>query len=490
MKLSSKTTINELLKTHPFLADFLVAYNPKFALLKNKVALATMGKVASLKRVAGMGEVAIDQLIGDIANEIEKQTGEAVAVETGAGVSKTLDQKKIAALKAIIGDLHGGGDFEALKKRFADLIVDVAPAEIVAMEQELITEGMPAEEVQRLSELHVGVFKEVLDGQDIPEVAPGHPVDTFLKENETFAAAVGDLDLLFQQLQTDSGAEKIGELEAALSGALDTPSKVEIHYQRKENQLFPFLENHGITGPSQVMWGVHDEIRAKLKLARLALDGGEARAIVKEGASFNQAVSDMIFKENHILFPLAIETLEESEWIQIRSGEGDIGYAFDPPSEDWPGADSTPLPGQERAEKDAGVLSLDTGKMTLAQINLMLKHLPVDMTFVDEHDHVQYFSAGKERLFPRSPGIIGRSVQNCHPPKSLGTVDRIVGSFKDGSKDSAEFWITMNERRIYIRYFAVRDDEGVYRGTVEVSQDITDIQAITGERRLLDWDEA
>ena len=133
------------------------------------------------------------------------------------------------------------------------------------------------------------------------------------------------------------------------------------------------------------------------------------------------------------------------------------------------------------------LLSLDNGKVTAGQVNLVLKHLPVDITYVDENNEVRYYSEGKERIFPRSPGIIGRKVQNCHPPKSVDTVNKIVAAFRDGSKDSADFWLELGGRLIYIRYLAVRDTDGAYRGVVEVSQDITDIRKIEGERRLLDW---
>jgi DUF438 domain-containing protein len=172
--------------------------------------------------------------------------------------------------------------------------------------------------------------------------------------------------------------------------------------------------------------------------------------------------------------------------MEITKGEKDIGYAFEAPSLDWLKATAVSEPVGE-----AGIVSdrlrLDTGLMTLSQVNLVLKHLPVDLTFVDKNDEAQYFSTGKERIFPRSPGIIGRNVQKCHPAKSLDTVNRIVNEFKAGTKDKAEFWIQLRGRLIFIRYFAVRDNEGVYQGTLEVTQDITDIQAIKGERRLLDW---
>jgi hypothetical protein len=136
----------------------------------------------------------------------------------------------------------------------------------------------------------------------------------------------------------------------------------------------------------------------------------------------------------------------------------------------------------------AGALGLSTGQMTLEQINLMLTHLPVDLTFVDEDDRVAYYSEGPERIFPRSPAIIGREVRNCHPPKSVHIVNKILDAFKSGARGTAEFWIELGGRFIYIRYFAVRDSNGYYRGTLEVSQDLTEIRKLEGQQRLLDWD--
>jgi len=237
------------------------------------------------------------------------------------------------------------------------------------------------------------------------------------------------------------------------------------------------------------MWSVHDDIRAKLKRTREAFENKDLGAFLENGKDCTQAIVDMAYKENHILFPLSIELLDQSEWTEVTKGERDIGYAFEAPAVDWLKATAISKPAieAEKAETVSDRLELDTGLMTLSQVNLVLKHLPVDLTFVDESDEAQYFSAGKERIFPRSPGIIGRKVQKCHPAKSLDTVKQIVKEFKDGTKDKAEFWIQVRGRLIYIRYFAVRDDEDVYRGTLEVSQDITDIQSIKGERRLLDW---
>lgn len=491
MILSSNTSIDQLLAEYPFLLDFLIEYNPRFELLKNKLMRATVGKMATMKQVAALGEVPLHTLLKDIAAEIESHTGEDIALETSQETESSSDEDKLARLKEIIRDLHRDVPLEEVKERFEELIADVEPTEIAAMEEQLIREGMPVEEIQRLSDVHVSVFKDALDVKDLVDAPAGHPLHTFMEENRAFRKVLGDLDLLLQQLQMETTADKLSGLEEPLREALDALSKVDIHYQRKENQLFPYLEGHGISGPPQVMWGRHDEIRALLKQAREALEGQDPEAFLEKGKDCARAVEDMIYKEEHILFPLSLETLEESDWIDIRKGESDIGYAFAGPTVDWPRSviHSEAPRGKGQVEEDAEQLELDTGRLALEQVNLMLKHLPVDMTFVDENDRVRYFSAGKERIFPRSPGIIGRSVQKCHPPKSLEVVNRIVGEFKAGTKDEASFWIEVQGGRlVYIRYFAVRDDEDVFRGTLEVSQDITEIKSIEGERKLLDWD--
>lgn len=133
-------------------------------------------------------------------------------------------------------------------------------------------------------------------------------------------------------------------------------------------------------------------------------------------------------------------------------------------------------------------IELQTGGLNSQQIDLVLTHLPVDITFVDAEGHVQYYSDSKHRIFRRVPGIIGRHVEKCHPSSSVDKVKQIVDAFQSGKKDSAEFWIRLKERLILIRYFALRDGDGTYQGTMEVSQDVTDIQKLEGERRLLDWD--
>jgi DUF438 domain-containing protein len=250
-----------------------------------------------------------------------------------------------------------------------------------------------------------------------------------------------------------------------VSEKLEALAIVDIHYQRKENQLFPFLEKHGITAPPQVMWSVHDEIRALIKDIRTALNSQDTAAAIDKGEKLAQKIDDMIFKEEKIMFPMAMEVLTKQDWEEMTSARVE----------------------RQASKLTEGLMSLDTGELSAQQLNLILTNLPIDVTFIDENDVVRYYSESKERIFPRSPEIIGRKVQNCHPPKSVRIVNHILEEFKAGKRDVAEFWINFQGKLVHIRYFAVRDKEHRYVGTIEVTQDVTSIKALQGEHRLLDW---
>jgi DUF438 domain-containing protein len=195
----------------------------------------------------------------------------------------------------------------------------------------------------------------------------------------------------------------------------------------------------------------------------------------------------MFYKEENILFPTALEKLSEEEWTAVRAQEQEVGYCYVKPGTQWsPGAAPGPVPAEAEEAVVGGLVHLDTGALTPQAVNWLLTNLPVDVTYVDADDKVRFFSQTKERIFPRSPAIIGREVQKCHPPASVHRVQRIVDDFREGRRDEAEFWIQMGPKFIHIRYFAIRDEQGKYQGTLEVSQDVTGIRALEGERRLLD----
>ncbi len=479
MELSPKTKIDDLLSSYPFLLEFFLGKSPKFKLLQSAFSRKTIGKVATLAQVASIGGLNLDQFLLDIAAEIREKTGEAVAPE---------DRKaRQEILKGIIMDLHNGEDMEILKQRFHDLVKDIAPSEIAAMEQGLIEEGMPESEIKRLCDVHVKVFQESLESQAAPRTPPGHPVHTFMLENRAAAEITREIGQILDK-PGDLGEEEFfrlhrGELEQLMERLAD----IDLHYLRKENQLFPLLEEYEITGPSQVMWALHDDIRDAIKTARSELAtsrGHEALNTIKYAI---KSIDDMIYKEENILFPMAMETLTDADWQKVGQGENEIGYAWIV-AEQGGAAEETVSPVLKKSAQGSVTLDLATGQLTPEQVNLILTHLPVEISFVDENDELRYYSQVKHKIFPRSPGVIGRKVQNCHPPASLDKVQRILDEFRSGRKDIADFWIEKKDRFIYIRYFAVRDDNQTYRGTLEVAQDATALRGLTGQQRLLDWE--
>jgi len=386
--------------------------------------------------------------------------------------------KRREALKRVIHQLHEGKSVDEVKAEFAALLEGVSASEIAALEQALIAEGMPEMEIKRLCDVHVAAFKDALDAQEKPESVPGHPIHIFRAEN---AAAAQVLDALEAAIQAGRWEQARAELQRL--------REYDKHYLRKEYLLFPFLEQHGFSGPSAVMWAIHDDVRAGWKkLDVLLADAPDLAQVAQTFGPLATAIREMFYKEEHILFPAALQMLSNEEWASIHVQEPEFGVCYveaaEPQAAAGPPTQSEPQPAPQSAAE--GLIPLQTGALTPQQVALLLTYLPVDVTFVDEHDAVQFFSATKERIFQRSPAIIGRSVQKCHPPASVHRVQRILDDFRDGRRDVAEFWIQMGGKFIHIRYFAVRDEQGEYRGTVEVSQDVTHIRALEGERRLLD----
>lgn len=392
-------------------------------------------------------------------------------------------------LKELIMELHEGKSVDEVKARFATLIEGVSATEISEMEQTLIREGMPVEEVQRLCDVHAAVFKGSIEEIHRPEneaEIPGHPIHTFRQENRAIEALINERILPAIEAAKSRDGKEYAD---TLAGLFEELWQIDKHYSRKENLLFPYMEKYGITAPPKVMWGVDDEIRAELKEVLALLRDGSAgkEVILEKAAAAVGRVNEMIFKEENILFPMVLETLTQGEWMEIEEASDEIGYCLYKPAVRWlPAAQDE---AEERtAEKELGTeyVHFDAGYMLPEEVNAMLNTLPIDMTFVDKNGQVKYFSQGKERIFARPKTIIGRQVSNCHPPASVHIVEDIVADLMSGKKDHEDFWIKMGDKYVYIRYFAVRNAKGEYLGTVEVSQDIKPIQEITGEKRLVE----
>ncbi len=402
-------------------------------------------------------------------------------------ISKEKSERR-EMLKQIIKELHDGKSVEEVKAKFEEAVGDVTVSEISQMEHDLmVEEGIPVEEIQRLCSVHTAVFKgsiEEIHLSEKPEEQPGHPVHTWKAENKEIDMLVNfKLSLHKDRFEKEDSDENRFKLLEDLNLLLD----VDKHYSRKENLLFPYLEKYGIEGPTKVMWGVDDRIRASIKSVKQKLSNydGRKNEIIADLDEVISEVNEMIFKEENILFPMALETLTEDEWVQIAAESDEIGYCLISPQEVW-------QPVRHHLEKDNtmgtaedGYIHFETGILSLKQLEALLNHLPIDITFVDENDIVRYFSQGPERIFARTKAVIGRSVQNCHPPQSVHVVEKIVADFKSGAKDSEDFWIPFKDMYVYIRYFAVRDENGKYLGTLEVTQNVADIRNLKGEKRIL-----
>jgi DUF438 domain-containing protein len=391
-------------------------------------------------------------------------------------------RKKV--IKDLLSQLHAGKTVDEVKSQFEKAFSGVSASEISDAEQALIAEGMPVHEVQRLCDVHSAVFKGSIEDIHKPSEAsktPGHPAHTLVQENRAIESLIDKrihphLNALLEGTEKDADA---------LLEDLKALHEIHKHYLRKENILFPYLEQYGITAPPKVMWGVDDEIRELIKYAvsQATVYKGDANSL---GIAVEEAITrvkEMIFKEENILLPMLLEQLTPQEWKRIADESHDLGYCLieQPPS--W-----QPAGGEEKAQPvkaQDGAINLPTGVLSVKELTAMLDTLPVDMTFVDKDDTVKYFSQGAERVFPRTRAIIGRKVANCHPPASVHIVEGIVNDFKSGKKTHEDFWIRMGEKYVYIRYFAVRDANGQYLGTLEVTQDIAPVQQISGEKRLV-----
>ncbi len=387
-------------------------------------------------------------------------------------------------VKELLRRLHEGADPEEVREEFRDAIKGLTPLDIARIEEELIREGMPPEEVQKFCDLHLSVLREAVEGER-PSLPPWHPVYILMEEHRMQMEMAEKLREVAKRIAEATSFDKAGDAVEEARRIAEHLREAEKHYLREENVLFPYLEKHGVTQPPAIMWMEHDRIRETKRAIYAALDnpgdfGEFAKAMMDHSLLLNEMFLSHFYKENNVLFPTALNLFSEEEWRAVRMEFDDIGYCCFVP-EAMP--DETPGATPQGAE---GEISFPTGSLTKEQLEAILNSLPVDITFVDSEDTVRYFNQSKERIFVRTKAVIGRKVQQCHPQKSIDVVNKIIDDFRNGRRDVAEFWINMGGRLIYIRYFPVRNAKGEYLGVLEVTQDITDIKKIEGEKRLLD----
>jgi PAS domain S-box-containing protein len=404
-------------------------------------------------------------------------------------------ENKKRVLKSLIKKLHTGASPQQLKQEFSRVLKDTTPLEIAKIEQDLIAEGMPRDELRKLCDLHMTIFREQLQKQDL-DVPPEHPIHILTEEHSVMVQLAGQLRTISKDLERSTEQKPAAAHLRGLEHIAEDFEDSEKHYLREENVLFPILEKHGVTEPPAIMWTEHNQIREEKKRLRPLLRTHKTlgfqdfrQQVTQIAEALNSILPSHFFKENRMLFPTALRVISGDEWKSIRAEFDNIGYCcFTPPELTAEPSVTEPPTAEVTAPTVAkGVLQFETGSLSTAEVEAVLDALPIDITWVDQEDAVKYFNKAEERLFVRSKAIIGRKVQLCHPQKSVHVVNKIVEAFKAGKKDVAEFWIQNDGRLVYIRYFAVRDHRGKYLGTLEVTQDITHIKQIEGEKRLLDW---
>ncbi|MDY9917950.1 MAG: DUF438 domain-containing protein [Proteiniphilum sp.] len=396
-------------------------------------------------------------------------------------------------LRHLLLRLHEGDNPEILRQRLIEVLKSIPYHEVVEVEQELInSNALTEEEILDFCDLHTAVLDGSIDLQGAKQIPPGHPVDTFKKENIAIRQQIKAYEEVKKKIADITDAQVTGYV-LQLRTIFNNFSDIDKHYKRKEYQLFPFLEKHLITGPPKVMWGKHDETRELLKNSHEALaspisGAEELKSIVQLVLDHTvEMIAGMIMKEEEILLPMSMDTLTEDEWYKIYQETPEFGYCLIDPEDEW-------APGGMKVEKQefvtADAIRLSSGAFNLEELEALFLHLPIDITFVDKNDKVRFFSHSPNRVFERNRSIIGRDVRMCHPPGSVHIVEQILTDFRSGKENKAVFWMSNFQGRfIYIEYSAVRGKEGEYLGVVEVTQDITTMRKLEGDQRLLSYEQ-
>ncbi len=393
-------------------------------------------------------------------------------------------KKRIEDIFAYSMGIMEGENGRLLIEKYKESLETLTPHDMLAMENKQLERGVPPDLIKKSIGKVINSFYKALSSYKWEKPGEGEFLFFMMAENSELEKRLGTLKTILRQFKREE-EKALEHLKTKLLPRFTELKAFDAHYIKKENILFPYLEK-GLNRPLflQVMWSLHDDIRKSLKKILDLLQNRKSpwEELNREIGNYFFLVYGMIFKENLIVYPAAYETIPAEYWMEMQEKSFEFPFAF-----------ITPPHRPEENKRAQGksipqIYQTKTGSLSFEQLDMIFRNLPLDITYVDENDQVIYFSPSKERIFPRSTAIIGRKVQNCHPPESVHLVEKIISSFKDGTKDSAWFWINAKNKRLLIQYFAVRDEKSNYRGVLETTQDITEIQTLEGEKKLLDWD--
>lgn len=390
---------------------------------------------------------------------------------------------------------------EQARKLVNESFDSVSAEEFAYGEQHLYQAGITDEIMAEGMNDIIEVFRDVLTVNKL-DLPAGHPIQTYADEAAAIKKVLHRMEVM---LKGKFIKNEWLELYAQLS-------QINTHFSRKQHQLFSALERKGFDRPSKIMWTFDDRVRDAIKDAYELLQTDKDTAFLDAQPNVLYLVRDILGKERDVLYPTSLKLLNDAEFVKMRISDDEIGYCLidNPPAYTGSGTPKQEEPAKVSADKESNLLDdlkavlekhgiagsgkkdelldVTTGRITLEQINLIYKHMQTDLSFVDENNEVRFYTDTQHRIFPRSAGVIGRKVQNCHPRASLHMVEGIINAFRSGEKDTAEFWLDKGDKFIYILFTALRDEEGNYKGTLESMQDVTHIRSLKGSRRLLQWD--
>lgn len=406
------------------------------------------------------------------------------------------NQARVDSLYSFCFQLIKGEKGTELVKKYQEVIDQLTPNDIVLVVHRLVEANVPMEDLKIGINKALNVFHKVIHKHPKAQVGSNHFLGIMMQENDELDMRLKEIKPLAKSINNCKDGVELTVAMSLLRSKIQALSEMDKHYQRKENIFFPYFEKqfpeYKCLG---VMWSIHDDIRRVQK--HLV---SELQSSFIDLKLINRLLGDLFFfmyaiisREEYLLFPVALNAVSDELWNEMNHQSHEIGFSFIEMPE-IVNASKKSIKRESNVDSEGlsmdqlgdTLLNFETGLMTLKQVMMLLNHLPVDITMIDENDRVCFFSNPKERFFPRSKAIIGRTVQNCHPPESVHVVDDLVKAFKSGDKDSESFWIQMKGRFILIQYFALRDEDNAYKGCIEVSQDTTDIRKLDGEKRLMD----
>ena len=358
-------------------------------------------------------------------------------------------------------------------KEYEKEVLSVNASDLFTLFYEVYKSGSkPAEILVYLDKL-IHLFSQSLDTKRL-EMPQDSFLDHMMQENREMEKRLNAIKAILIE-------DKYQFIPEHLIERFEELIPFELHYTKLQNILFPFIESKGEQYQgTTILWSLQDQTRKRLKDTIDALKNNRPRQTISEilGDYFFKAFG-LIQKEEMILFQVAHELLSANELEAMRHQSFELGFIWVPMPRPRP---------QPKFSVDNAFFTTETGSLSFDQLTMVLDALPIDCTYVDENNKVRWFNRPKDRIFPRSPAVIGRDVRNCHPAESVDVVENIIETFRRGEQSEANFWIEMRGKFLYIRYFALRDKDNGYKGVLELSQEVSGIRALEGQRRLLEWD--